>query len=284
MSDNFILIPGRVAIAFIKVGNEAYMVDSGLDKDQARRAINIAKELSLTIKLLINTHSHADHIGGNKFVADRLGIPIYADKREIPYITMPILEASTLYGGYPSKSLRNKFFIAQESHPADISGISLPFDIHDLRGHSPGMIGLQINHIFFVADAFFPLKVLKRHVIPYTYNPRDALDTLNKLRDLDGLTFVPSHGDPTGDEREDIEANIRAIISVREKLLEIIRREMSFDEISIEIFSALNIDIRSIGLYHLHQSILRGYLTWLEEEDCITPDIKGKKLVWKPNK
>jgi glyoxylase-like metal-dependent hydrolase (beta-lactamase superfamily II) len=260
------------------------MIDSGLDKDQARRAINIAKELSLDIKSLLNTHSHADHIGGNRFVVDRLGIPVYADKHELPYITNPVLEAVTLYGGYPPKDFRNKFFIAKPVYASDIAELNPPFEAIDLSGHSPGMTGFQIDDILYCADAYFPRDILERHVIPYTYNPEKALETLEKLQGKTDLNLIPAHGGPGGEPEEDIQANIDAIKMVREKLLEIITSEKMLDEIAFKLFSELNIEIHGVGLYHLYLSIIRGYLTWLEDEEHIEPIIKEKKLLWRPIK
>lgn len=280
VSDDFILIPGRVAIAFARIDAECYMIDAGLDRDQARRAVNIAKELSLNIKVLLNTHSHADHIGGNKFVVNRLGIPVYADKRELPYIQNPTLEATMLYGGHPPKGLRNKFFMAKPVIAMDIATVPLPLEVVDLGGHSPGMIGLRIGEILFTADAYFPRDILNRHVIPYTYDPERALETLGKLLNMSSLKLIPSHGEPADEPEEDIEANIMAINRVKESLIDTISGEKTIEEIAAEVFSDLGVNISSIGLYHLYVSIIRSYMTWLEGEGYITPEIRGKRLVW----
>lgn len=284
IGDNFILIPGRIVIAFICINGECYMIDSGLDDDQARRALNIAREEALNIKALLNTHSHADHIGGNRFVVKRAGLKIYADKREIPYIQNPILEPTMMYGAYPPRDLRNKLFMAEPSYPDDINKISLPFEVVDIVGHSPGMIGFKVEDAFFTADAYLPRNVVEKHTIPYVYEPKKALETLEKILDTKGLIYIPSHGEPTDKPEEDVLANINRINVVRDVLTELIRREMTTEEIVIEVFSKLDVSIEHVGLYHLYTSIIKSYLSWLEDEEFIKPIIRGKKLLWIPQR
>ena len=58
-----------------------------------------------------NTHSNADHDGGNTLLQNRLGCAVYATPMEKAVVEHPILEPSFLYGGYPFKKLRKKFLM-----------------------------------------------------------------------------------------------------------------------------------------------------------------------------
>ncbi len=280
IGDRFIVIPGRVNLAFICSDNECYMIDSGLDDDQARRVLNIANEEGLTIKALLNTHSHADHIGGNSFFVKRTGLNIYADSREIPFIIEPILEPAVMYGGYPPRDLRNKLFVAKPSYPKDIRGLSVDFEIVDICGHSPGMIGFRTEKVFFVADAYLPKRVIEKHAIPYAYLPKRSLETLEAIIETKGLIYVPSHGEPTERPEEDIMANIEIIKKVKATILEILNNEMTTEDILVKTLNALDVKVEFIGLYHLYSSIIRSYLSWLEEENYIKAVMKGRRLLW----
>jgi glyoxylase-like metal-dependent hydrolase (beta-lactamase superfamily II) len=48
-------------------GNEAILIDSGLDKDSGKKILKLLESRGFSLKFIINTHSNADHTGGNRF-------------------------------------------------------------------------------------------------------------------------------------------------------------------------------------------------------------------------
>ena len=99
----------------------AYLVDSGNSKDAGKRARQILDANGWPLLGVLNTHSHADHIGGNRFLQDRTGCIIFAQGMEAAFTAHPILEPSFLYGGCPCRDLRHKFLMAQESRVSPFS-------------------------------------------------------------------------------------------------------------------------------------------------------------------
>ena len=65
-------------VGFIVLGDEVCLVDTGGDKDAGKKALRLAQGRGWRVKLVLNTHSHADHIGGNRLVQQRTGAPVYA--------------------------------------------------------------------------------------------------------------------------------------------------------------------------------------------------------------
>ena len=59
-------------IGIYKVDDKSvYLIDSGNDKDAGRKILHLMEDEGWKIKGIINTHSNADHIGGNKIIQDR---------------------------------------------------------------------------------------------------------------------------------------------------------------------------------------------------------------------
>ncbi len=90
-------------------GGRVYIIDSGNDKEAGKRVERILNERGWTPAAIINTHSNADHVGGNRVLMERMGCKAYCYGIETAFTRHPILEPSFLYGGYPCKKLQNKF-------------------------------------------------------------------------------------------------------------------------------------------------------------------------------
>jgi len=273
-------IPGRTIVGLICIDKECYVIDTGLDDDQGRRALNVVKSLNCKLKAVLNTHSHADHIGGNNFIEKRSGVDIFGPLEEIPYIRNPKLEPVMLYGGSPVPELLSKFFMAKPSNAKPIENVKLPVKLVDLRGHSPGMIGIQTDQVFFVADAYTGINILSKHVIPYAYDTESALKTLEFILDTKGLLYVPFHGEPSEEPEEEIEANISAIKRTKETLLKALKDDLSTCQVISRVLSQLNVKIRDAALYFLYESLLKGYLSWLKRDGLITFKIEFNKIIW----
>lgn len=93
----------------------AVVIDSGGDEDAGRRVARECERLGVNLSVLLNTHSNADHCGGNAAVGRRTGCAIAATGLEAAFLQYPQLEASFLAGGFPQRALRNKFLMAPSS-------------------------------------------------------------------------------------------------------------------------------------------------------------------------
>lgn len=276
LSENFFYIPGRTNIGVITLPkNECIIIDSGIDEEYGRKILKIISSNNLKIKALINTHAHADHIGGNKIIYDKTNIKIYSSLKEKPFIENTLLEPLYLYSAYPPKILRNKLFMANSTPVHEV----LENDFNNLQiiklpGHSLDMIGIIYENVAFIADALFSKEILEKHLIPYHLNVEQALETTENLKILKNLIFLPSHGFPTKNIEELIEINVSAIMKIRNLILnELSTNPKSFDElIKILIQKTLN-KINNIGQYFLIKSALLSYISWFYEENLIEMQI-----------
>ena len=146
ISEQSYYIQSPAKIGLVKLNEEEVcLIDSGNDKDAGRKLRKILDANGWTLKAIYNTHSNADHIGGNKYLQAQTGCRVYAPGIECDFTRHPILEPAFLYGGYPCKDLRHKFLLAQESGAEELTETVLPegVEIIKLPGHFFDMVGFR---------------------------------------------------------------------------------------------------------------------------------------------
>lgn len=67
----YINYPSKIGI-YKQMKADIYLIDSGNDKEVAKKVLKTANQHQWKIKGIINTHSHADHIGGNYYLQQRM--------------------------------------------------------------------------------------------------------------------------------------------------------------------------------------------------------------------
>lgn len=93
--------PDDCCVYLVDGGQEAALIDAGAGKSTARIIDNISRAgvNPQTIKYIIATHGHIDHIGGLKELQDRLQAQVVAHQMELPAIQdgLPHLTAASWY-------------------------------------------------------------------------------------------------------------------------------------------------------------------------------------------
>lgn len=276
-------IKNATNIGIYKIDEEnVYIIDSGNDKDAGKKILKMVNEQGWNIKGIINTHSNADHIGGNKIIQDRTNCKIFTYGIEKNFTENPILEPSFLYGGYPFKDLKNKFLLAKESYVENID-TNLPEGLEyiNLKGHFFDMIGIKTSdNIYFLADALFSRETIEKYHLFFIYDIKEYLNTLNMLKTLNGNSYIPSHCLATRDISNLIELNENKIYEILNKITQICETEKTFEEILKEIFDFYNLTMNT-NQYVLIGSTIKSYLSYLYDNEKVSYEFKNNKMIWK---
>lgn len=270
-------------IGIYKIDEEnVYIIDSGNDKDAGRKILKIIDEQGWKIRGIINTHSNADHIGGNQIIQNRTDCKVLAYNIERAFSENPILESSFLYGGYPFKDIRNKFLMAKESLVNEIDE-NLPEGLEwfELKGHFFDMIGIRTSdNIVFLADSVFSEETINKYHVSFIYDVREFLNTLNNIENMEAELYIPSHSEATNDIKNLLNINRKKVEEICEKLINICKNEKCFEDILKEIFDEYNLVMNS-NQYVLVGSTIKSYLSYLYDENKLCIEFKENKMYWK---
>lgn len=279
----YINSPSKVGI--YKIDEEKVcLIDSGNDKDAAKKILKILDEQGWKLEMILNTHSHADHIGGNKHLQDKTGCKIYCPSVERAFTEYTELEPSFLYGGYPFKELRNKFLCAKASSPLLLTEDALPsgMEMISLQGHSFDMVAFKTeDKIWFLADSLTSEKIIEKYHISFLYNLEKYLESLDKVTKLEGEIFIPSHGEPVSKEEivKLAEINKDKTYEIIQVIKDICAEPVSFDNLLKAIFDKYNLKMDP-GQYVLLGSTVKSYLTYLKMKKEIDILIEDNILKW----
>ena len=217
-----------------------YIIDSGNDKDAGRKIKKILEQKNWNLKAILNTHSNADHIGGNQFLQKRFHCTIYSTPMENIVTENTILEPSFLYGGYPFAALRHKFLMAQPSQTQNIADACLPkgFEILSLPGHFWDMIGFKTpDNVYFLADCVSSETILNKYHISFIYDVKKYLETLDYISTLQGKLFIPAHTETTENIASLAEINRNKVHEIIQLLLSLCKTPSTAEELLTKVFN-----------------------------------------------
>lgn len=276
----YIQSPAKIGVVETSDGH-VVLIDSGNDKEAGRKVRQHLDRQGWTLDAIYNTHSNADHIGGNAYLAKQTGCALYAPGIEAAFTQHPILEPALLYGGYPMKALRHKFLLAQESDAQPLTPEHLPagFELIPLPGHFFDMIGLRTpDDVVFLADCLSSQATLDKYQISYVYDVAAYLDTLERVKGMHAALFVPAHANATEDIAPLAQYNIDKVNEIAGHILDFCAAPHTFEEVLQHLFTSYDLAM-TFEQYALVGSTVRNYLSWLLDSERLSATFTDNRLL-----
>ena len=277
----YINCPAKIGL-YLDVDKDVYLIDSGNDKEAGRKVRQILDKNGWTLRAILCTHSHADHIGGCKYLQAQTGCKVYSPGVECDFTRHTLLEPALLYGGFPPKALRHKFLMAQESDADELASAELPegFEIIPLPGHCFEMVGFRTpDDVVFLADCLSSRATLEKYRIGFIYDVQAYLDTLEKVKSLSGAFFVPAHAEACEDVSELAQYNIDTVNEIAGRIKSICTQPVNFEALLKRLFDEYALEL-SFEQYALVGSTVKSYLAWLMDKGQLKAKCESNLLLW----
>ena len=278
----YIQSPSKMGLVKLS-DTDVCLIDSGNDKDAGRKVRQLLDANGWHLTAIYNTHSNADHIGGNRYLQGQTKCKIYAQGIECDITRHPVLEPAFLYGGFPPKDLRHKFLMAQESDAKELTPGVLPegFALLQLPGHFFHMVGFRSpDDVVYLADCLSSRETLGKYQIGFVYDVAAYLDTLEKVKTMQAAAFVPAHAEVTEDIAPLAQYNIDKVLEIADHMVELCAEPVIFEELLKKLFDDYGLTL-TFEQYVLVGSTVKSYLAWLKDTGRLTALFEDNRLLWR---
>jgi glyoxylase-like metal-dependent hydrolase (beta-lactamase superfamily II) len=178
---------------------EAIVIDPGDEIDEIER---ILERHQLTVKAIVITHAHIDHIGGAAKLKKRTNAPVYMNENDVELRDQLDVQAGWLGMAPPEKPEID--MTARDGDTLQLNGS--PFHVLHTPGHTQGSISLYLpgENKLIAGDTLFRDSI-GRTDLPGGDGRQILVSIREKLLTLDDdVVVIPGHGPETtiGRERE----------------------------------------------------------------------------------
>lgn len=282
----------------ILVGTEKrlILVDSGLDSGGARKALKPFLESGHTLAAIINTHSHADHIGGNADLVKRTGCQVWAPAKERPFILWPELEPLGLHGGaWPTPGLQVKFLQAQPtpevlqlpSAPGTFHLAGVTMELIPVPGHALDQVAIALDGVLLAADGLFKPEVIAKHPIIFLVNVAEYLSGLDRIAQRRERYVLCGHGELIDREAEEVDplpgviaANWAAIGRLQEGIIQALEQPLTGEELLYRVVAAAGKQLESEPQYFLDRAAIAAHVSYLIHTNRLAVSFQeGRRLL-----
>ena len=170
---------------------DAVVIDPGWE---ANAILGAARSAHLTIKAILLTHGHFDHIGAVADVKEALNVPLIAHTREVDLLDAK--GGADLFG-FRIRSVPQPDRLVEQDDTIEID--ALKFEVRYVPGHTVGHVAFveHRHRSAFVGDVLFAGSIGRTDLPGGDYDTLIASITDQLMTLPDDFRVYPGHGPPT---------------------------------------------------------------------------------------
>ena len=302
LSEHIFYLSMPTNLGFVRFFDEAgedciYLIDSGNDETTGARILDFIRGNfpGARLKAIINTHSHADHCGGNSFLVRETGCQVWSSRGEAYLMEFPDIETQLVWGGTPIHDIRSKYLLAK---PCRVTRVfdgeeeiylscregKIKLNVFALPGHYVDQVGFLLTdtdekRVMFAGDVLSGRNSIKKHWIQYLLDETETKKSLLKISSIDADFYVPGHGDVVDNIEGIAELNLLAILETENMILDELKSRKTMEELLKAVADRSGISLKT-SQFCLIGSTLRSYVTGLYEAGKIDYVIEDNRMYW----
>ena len=165
---------------------EAIIVDPG---DEPDRIMDVVKDMGVTVKLIANSHGHADHILGVSGVQESTGAKFLINQLDLGLLDQGADSAKQM--GREGVTVPHPDGYVQDGDVVSVAGLDL--QVIYTPGHTPGSVSYYVNGLLFSGDTLFRGSIGRTDFPGGDYD-QEMHSIVNRLLELPEDTIVlPGH-------------------------------------------------------------------------------------------
>ncbi|MDU5595773.1 MBL fold metallo-hydrolase, partial [Peptoniphilus rhinitidis] len=165
---------------------DAFIVDPG---DSSKNIINVIEKNNLSIKFILLTHGHFDHVGAVAALKEKYNVPIYLSEKDKNFLEKPEEVRASAFG-IQIEPAKVDYFVKDKDEIKFSQDI---IKVIETPGHTIGSVCYLFKNLLFSGDTLFNGSIGRTDFPESDHNL--MMESLKKLKNLDDDIFVLSgHG------------------------------------------------------------------------------------------
>lgn len=271
--NTFCIDTGISNIPFYMINeSEIILLDTGWAQADRVGLERIFEEKGYRVAGIVCSHAHVDHMGNCQYFKEKYHCVVAMSELEALLCASPV-NLKVYYNSQTLAQVKKNLghmickvdiLIPKTQEKIQIAGVE--FRILHTPGHSPAHIGMITpDDVAYLGDTLVSRDVMEPAKLPYEYILKEALKSNDKLLELSCSKYIVAHKGVYDEIKSLVSENRKLHERKAERVLSLIDRNMTREEIMKTAMEKLRISVKSVSRYLTLERMLNTYVEYLHD-------------------